>query len=70
MPYAGAVDIVEKAFGQRQIMNSVENIGFPDTVVSHYAVYPRGESYVGLAVVFEVGKEEFLKVHFNARCSG
>jgi signal recognition particle subunit SEC65 len=51
-------------------MNCIKNIGLTYTVIAHDAVNPRRKFNVGLAVILEVGKQEFFKVHFQARGSG
>ena len=37
--YTYTIYIIKKTFGQRQIMNCIENIGFPNPVITHKTVY-------------------------------
>jgi len=57
------VNVVEKALGQRKIMDCIKDICFPDPIVTNKAINFWREFQVGLAVVLEVCKAEFFKVH-------
>lgn len=54
MPDTEAVNIVEKAFCQRKIMDSIKDIGFANSVISNQTVDFRAEFQVGLTVIFKV----------------
>jgi hypothetical protein len=56
MPDIDTVNIIEKAFCKRQVMDSVKNICLPYTVVADKRVYFRREFQLRLLIVFKIDK--------------
>ena len=54
MPYTYTVNIIEEAFCQRQIMNSIEDVCLADAVVAYNTVDPGRKFKIGPAVVLEI----------------
>src|SRR3546814_3282727 len=58
-----AVNRVEIAFAKIQVVNGIQEVGFPCPIVSGKAVYQGSELQLGFRVIFEVKSLELFQIH-------
>jgi hypothetical protein len=67
MPYADAVYTVKKAFSKREVMNSIEDIGFANSVISNKAVNLWRKLKLRNLIILEICQQQVLQIHGRIR---
>lgn len=59
------IGLVKVALSHREVVNSIEKVGFTFAIITYKAVKPRRQLEINLLKVFKVGNIQLLKIHYN-----